>query len=149
MKPLIVGEAPGRKGRRAPVAGRCGLTLARYAGLSPRAFYRTFARTNVLPTWPGAAAKKGARFPAKGARINARAIAQREFWSGRTIILLGKRVARAFLCRPEYFVGQATGGAMLYVVPHPSGVNAWYNAAENRDRTSRFMRTVALLAREP
>lgn len=56
------------------------------------------------------------------------------------MLLLGYRVAAAFGVRREYFARQKIGTATAVVVPHPSGVNRWWNDSENVRRMERFMR---------
>lgn len=142
VRPLIVGEAPNRLGRSdRPIGGRCGDRLAALSGCSPAAFARAFDRTNVLYAWPGAAGK-GAAFPMTAARRRARAIRSR-FVRGRMVILLGLRTAAAFGVRVGYFEPVRFGQSDVVVVPHPSGINRWYNDAHNVRRMRAFMRSIA------
>lgn len=144
MRPLIVGEAPSRLGDPSkPITGKCGAKLAEFAGLTGPEFRRVFARMNLLQRWPGSAGK-GTRWDAAEARRLATEARRSRFVGRRTVLLLGWRVAAAFEVRVEgYFVQACCGGATAIVVPHPSGVNRWYNEPANRKRMVRFMRRVA------
>lgn len=140
VKPLLIGEAPGRVAGR-PLEGRCGERMAALAGVTPEAFYRATERRNVLDEWPGAATDKGARFPRLRASIAAgRLLAH--FSPDRLVLLLGYRVARAFGVKLRYFEEASILRARVYVIPHPSGVNVWYNDPANVRRAERFMREV-------
>lgn len=58
---------------------------------------------------------------------------EQEFWfSGRTIILFGADVAKAFGHPRLLLHPQVIGGATWRQVPHPSGRNLWFNDANNR-----------------
>lgn len=57
-------------------------------------------------------------------------------------MLLGRRVAAAFGVSAPYFSVARVAGAAVVVVPHPSGVNHWYNEPENVARMRRFMRAL-------
>lgn len=95
--------------------------------------------------WPGESHGKGAAFPIVAARVRAEAVARR-FVFDRAVVLLGKRAARAFGIRePEYFrpVSRMEWRATVFVVPHPSGVNRWYNERRNVRRMRRFMTAIA------
>lgn len=147
-KPLIIGEAPARTGDpRKPITGACGAKLAALAGLTEGEFRRRFARMNLLDRWPGAAPTKGARWDARAATMAARK-ARRRFINGRLVILLGWRVAATFrltadICEylQEYWLVRNGHilDARVVVVPHPSGVNRWYNDAGNVARMRAFM----------
>ena len=140
---MIVGEAPSRTGNpRTPITGRCGETLARYSGLSGPEFRRRFARANVLRFWPGESGAKGAAFPTAEATLRAHAMRRR--LRGRVVVMLGYRTAAAFRVRVRYFVPVAAFGGTVYVVPHPSGINRWYNDRGNRLKMRMFMRLVVM-----
>jgi uracil-DNA glycosylase len=145
MKPLVVGEAPGRRGGP-PLAGDCGQRLADFYGVSLRDFKRTFTCVNLLREWPGSAGK-GSRFPLAEAKVQAERIAARLPW-GRVVILLGRRVASAFGVKTDYFRRARIGKCiMVFVVPHPSRVNRWFNDPANVDSMRAFMRTMKPVSR--
>lgn len=151
MSVYIVGEAPSRSSDpRDPITGVCGAKLAAFSGLSLDEFRTTFERVNLLKEWPGVA--DGAKGTAWSAQLSVlamvRALSLMRNSPSSTFVLLGKRVGRAFgVERNEYFVRQKGFDDFhrheFVVVPHPSGINRWYNSEENTKRMRRFMRGVA------
>lgn len=144
----MIGQAPSRTGDPSrPCAGRSFERFARAAGAESRrevlAFFAHFERTNVLDVYPGGDGK-GDAFPLREAR--AAADAMRPGLDGRAVVLVGKATARAFRIRgPECFdwlTEEPAPGSCAVVVPHPSGVNRWWNETENRDRARRFFRVL-------
>lgn len=130
MNVLVVGEAPGR---------RSGGVLEGYerklSGLS------SLRRVNLVETYPGPAPSKGALFPAHEAARAAIRLDRRTD-RGTSFVLVGRRVAAAFgFRRHEYdmFDWFARGGRSFVVVPHPSGVNTWWNDPAHREIARRFM----------
>lgn len=69
-------------------------------------------------------------------RAEARAAAERtyaELWgSGRTVVLLGEQVRRAFGHPRLLLHPQENGGCTWRQLPHPSGRNLWYNDPQHR-----------------
>lgn len=142
MRPLIIGEAPARTGDpRKPLLGRCGNRLARLSGLDLQDYARRFARANVLEQWPGKL-DKGDAFDLPAARARA-AILRRRFRGGRLVVLLGHRTALAFGLRSAYLQRHRVSCANVVVLPHPSGINRWWNEPENVRRASSFLRRAA------
>lgn len=123
MGRTIVGQAPGRtRGEREALEGPCGDRFARLAGLGGVGELRARARlVNLLGEWPGRAGKGDA------------------FLAGE-VLLLGRGVARAFRVDSPFLEWRRVGGAVVAVVPHPSGVSRWWNCPENRARASAFLR---------
>ncbi|MEE8551572.1 MAG: hypothetical protein V3T08_10005 [Gemmatimonadota bacterium] len=112
---LIVGEAPGRRGSRNLVD-----MLYEKTGVRLRnATYR-----NLLNVWPGSLGK-GSGFPVERARDRARRFRIRSHVT--TVVIFGKRLAQAFDLSADYFEPVGRNGRRWIVVPHPSGVNAWWN----------------------
>ena len=143
MKPLIVGEAPGKNGDPSkPIEGRVGARLADCCGLTLDEFLAAFERVNLLDEQPQDSGK-GASFDVRQAGRVTREL-EKTFAPGQVVLLLGKRVARAFrISCAEYFDWFALNHAQACVVPHPSGVNRWWNEPENELQMRRFMRNVA------
>lgn len=142
MRTLIIGEAPARTGDpRRPLLGRSGGRLAALCGLELQDYRRAFARANVLERWPGRLAK-GDAFDLPAARQRA-ALLRRRFVGGRLVVLLGRRTARAFGLDSAYFLPQRVACANVVVLPHPSGVNRWWNEPKNLARAARFLRRAA------
>jgi uracil-DNA glycosylase len=139
LKPLIIGEAPGKSwDPNRPLEGRTGARLAACAGISFEEFLTTFDRVNLLDEQPQDAAG-GMTFNMKQAARVARVMEQR-FGIGQVVLLLGKRVASAFrLTSVAYFETFALNHARVTVVPHPSGANRWWNDPENEKRMHDFM----------
>lgn len=140
MKPLIVGEAPARTGDpMKPLEGPCGIKLAAVFGITYDEYLETFSRLNVLPEWPGRG-EKGDQFPMALAREHARQIVIEK----RTTFLLGKRVAQAFGFLPKarflsgYF--SPAGEWRIMIIPHPSGINIWWNDPANVRRAKKEAR---------
>ena len=138
---LLVGEAPKACGC-APLRGRVGNALIVASGLSRAEFDRVFVRTNVF-TVPQQSHGKGASFPMTAARVEAVRLQRR--CRARVVVLLGKRVASAFGIDPTYFEKSKIHSCDVFVVPHPSGINRWFNEANNRVRFSRFMRSIVAM----
>lgn len=158
---VLVGEAPNGAGEG---SGLDAYLLARAMGIGPtfrrdpRGCLRLMARAepdafqwacrtrhvNLLDSWPGRSSK-GSRFPiTPEVRKRAAALDFTRRWgpSPSGLIMCGRRVAEAFgekgaplfenLCEcPE---------RPVYAVPHPSGVNRWWNAPENRLLALDFLR---------
>lgn len=93
---------------------------------------------NVLDRYPGSEGPKGDAFPISWARRRARRLYPR--LRGRTVLLAGKRVATAFGIKSDYLRWEDhPEGFRVAVIPHPSGVNHWWNEPANRRRFRRFV----------
>lgn len=96
---------------------------------------------NVLRSYPGPEGDKGDAFPRQRAQR-----AARRLWGslrGRRVLLAGKRVGVAFGIREDYLVWTThEAGFDVAVIPHPSGVNRWWNEPANRRRFTKFVRDV-------
>ena len=151
-KLLLIGQAPGRGGDgQQALSGRAAALLANMAGIPREELLRRFDRHNLLDRWPGKSpAGKGDIFPASAARDAAdrikRTLRRRGVtFAGPTVLLVGKAVARAFgLRRPEYLTWYPGFEWCLKgaVIPHPSGINRWWNSSRNRRRASRFLKQI-------
>lgn len=107
---------------------------------------------NVLDHWPGKGVG-GDRFPMQEALKAARAKVD-QLRNRRAVVLLGNNVARAFGARqfryleyyemrhPDNFNDRVVD--LMTIVPHPSGVNRYYNSQRNRDIVSKFLQGLAL-----
>lgn len=135
----ILGEAPGFNGDPRLPLGGCrygsGKRLAKVIGMSQPVMRRAFTLRNLLDEFPGFSGK-GAVFPVKIARA---AVGDFQCEEDR-ILLLGKRLAAAFRLNVNYFEWVERDGKQYVVVPHPSGVNRWYNSPENRRAAREFFR---------
>lgn len=138
MKIVLVGQAPARNSGERAFDGRSGDRLATYMGLDDRhELLARFECLNLLGRYPGSAGPKGDVFPRARARGAARRLLGR--LEGRSVLLAGKNVAHAFGVRSEYLVwGDHPGGFVCAAIPHPSGVNHWWNDEANRRRFRRW-----------
>lgn len=100
---------------------------------------------NLLAEYPGPARSgKGDAFPRSRAAAGARRLAPS--LAGRRAVLLGRAVAGAFRLPGDVpfltWVEAEVRGVRISVavVPHPSGVNTWWNDAGNRRCARRFLR---------
>lgn len=129
MKALVVGQAPSRDtDGRQPFSGRSGANLASLLGVTQRDLARTVDLVNLLPRWPGKAGK-GDAFPAAEARAAAAmlaAVAPHD-----RVVLCGAAVVRAFGLRIDPLERVTRSGRVLLHLPHPSGVNRWWNDEAN------------------
>ena len=141
-RPAIVGEAPSRSSDPSrPLSGR-GFAdkIAALLGTTPGRYLRSFERAYLLDEWPGESSGKGSAFPLKEARIAAVALAPN--LSGREVIFAGRRVAEAFGFFEEYMVRKALWDFSASTIPHPSGVNRWWNDPGNAESVGMFLRAV-------
>lgn len=138
MKPLLVGEAPS-KNEVIPqtLGGRVGKRLAKFAGITIQEYLETFDRMNLLIERQDTA-EHGFQFDMQQAKENARNL-RLMFPERRRIILLGKRVAEAFQLPLIYFE-EMRADHIYTIIPHPSGINRWYNEPRNIAEIEHFMR---------
>lgn len=148
MKPLIIGEAPSKNEHPpSPIAGRIGRRLAKCAGMNFEAFLEHFDRVNLLEVRQDTA-EHGFKFDMGQARHNAVQLIPR-MMAAPYVLLLGRRVSAAFWLDAAYFTrirfprmvnGGVEEGAVVYIVPHPSGFNHWWNDPEHVRQAEDFMR---------
>jgi uracil-DNA glycosylase len=145
LKPLIIGEAPSKNedpARIVPIGGRIGRRLADCCGLSLEDFLNHFDRMNLLDARQDTK-EKGFEFDVAAAMRRATML-RSEWTSPRIVILLGSRVQQAFRFGqyPPFWPIALLNGVTVYVMPHPSGVNRWWNDLDNVLRASGFMRGI-------
>lgn len=143
-RPLLIGEAPARttpkdfppffgRERSAARLWEIGLRVSREAGRPGNV-----DAINLIPEWPGA------KWPVDVARGCARQLVFGKKLAGRKrVVLVGRRVARAFGIDDdrEWFKWfyLKTGDVMLFAtMPHPSGLNRWWNEPGNLDSAKLF-----------
>ena len=141
---LIIGQAPAQKDDPGnPLTGKTGLRLANYMDLHLEEFLTTFDRANLFDKYPGKNEKgKGDAFPIQQATINSfKLLRDNPPDNYRAMILLGKNVAKAFnLKDPEFLKWATTPQGLRYVVlPHPSGLNRWWNEKSNQKAALKFL----------
>jgi hypothetical protein len=144
-RPILIGQAPGpNTNPDLPLYPRPrqsgGGRLWALTGLTAQEYLRCFQRVNLLYTFPGRW-KRDDRWPRKEAAVAARAMLP--FLEGRTVVFVGRNVARAFEVdeREPWF----TWGRREYryvAIPHPSGRNHWYNRDDNRLISQAFWETL-------
>jgi uracil-DNA glycosylase len=146
MRALFIGQAPSKEtDGLEPFVGRSGKFLAALMGLTHEEMLEQHDFINILNAWPGAGSG-GDLFPIDEAKRKACELLPS--LNGRLVVFLGSNVARAFeLNKFSFFefyqllaLSQgSTTVASAAVVPHPSGINRWYNDHNNRETASRFL----------
>jgi uracil-DNA glycosylase len=145
----FVGQAPSRETEgKPPFVGKCGKFLAELLGTTQQQMLLDHDFVNVLDYYPGRGVG-GDKFP----RIEARNAAKHklELIRGRIVILLGNNVARAFGAKSfeygEWYMIKDDDGKVavdrMSVIPHPSGINRYYNDPLNRAGVSQFLKGLA------
>lgn len=139
MKPVLVGQAPSRSGNAsAPLtAKRVASRLSSCAGLSLEEYARAFDRRNLLDAWPGRSGK-GDNFPKNEARNSV--FLMMEGLRKRNVLFLGKQVAKAFGVFEDFLVEFEWNEGRAVVLPHPSGINLWWNSEANRALASDLLK---------
>lgn len=156
MKPLILGEAPGRPAIMGdppmpPLSSKVGVMLCDLAGLDRTydALTAQFDCKNLLEYWPGANGK-GSAFPMDEAYQAA--WARLDEWRGRVIVLLGARLRKVFYDgeQPKFYewIEWEESSAMIVAIPHPSGLTRNYNDPAERERAGRVLKEAIERARE-
>lgn len=141
FKPLMLGQAPGRLGDpKKPVRGSA-RALEIKCGLPCGYVKHTFDFFNVYHKYTGKNGK-GDAFPKylpKARRYELAKMMLKHSYS----IILGKTAASPLLGTIDYFhVLQHPTYGRVVVIPHPSGVNRWWNDKANVRKASVFMRKV-------
>lgn len=143
MRILVIGQAPSRTSGSRAFDGLSGDRLARHMGLCDReSLLNTLTCVNLLATYPGTGKGKGDAFPTHKARRSAcdllHSLANE---NDVRLLFAGHAVATACGVRRPYleWVMHPIGHECA-VIPHPSGINRWWNDEENRRRFLHFMR---------
>lgn len=98
-------------------------------------FVERTTHVNLLQAYPGAG-RKGSHFPTARGREAAEKLMSGDEMDGFGMVLLaGHRVSRSFGIRElVYFeTMMVSGGVEFVVVPHPSGVNRWWNPVAGKE----------------
>lgn len=158
MKPLLVGEAPNRSTSGMgypPLSGAPSVMVCQALGIALpdhhldrrgrilkayQEMRRLFDARNLLSRHPGL------RWPADEAREAARKI---ELYEYRAVVLLGRKVARAFGLRGDFF-GQTTleescRRTVVLFAPHTSRLSHLWNDAANVQRLGDLLRRAIAL----
>jgi hypothetical protein len=96
-----------------------------------------FHRLNLNARWIGRNGK-GDQFDFEEGAKRARDFLLRGY-AGR-VVLLGKSVARCFGLRVNFLEPVEMAGKRFIVLPHPSGINLWWNSKTNVSRARRALR---------
>lgn len=119
-----------------------GARLQRFSGLDKRTYLEVFDRRNVIG---------GQAWDAKLAR--SRAPALREELLGRHVVLLGAPVNSVMRGGTKYELARAFrwtpdgSGGWLALVPHPSGLNHFYNDKLNQELLAIFLQELVEYAK--
>lgn len=145
MKPLLVGEAPSKNEvTEQPLMGRVGRRMAALADLSYEDYLRHFDRVNLLHVRQDTK-EKGFEFDHAAAAVAAHQLfLDGTIKQGRVVLMLGWRVTRAFFSPYDkaYFERHDHAGVTFYAMPHPSGVNRYWNDLENCKKASEFVQQI-------
>ncbi len=136
---LFVGMAPGKNtDPERPLDGDSGRRLARLFGYD---HVHEFAdAVNVLEKYPGKKrAKKEDKFPMRRARRRAGCVSS-VFSKYKVVVVLGRGPSRVFDL--DWFRWSEVFGAQVTAMPHPSGVNRWFDHPKNKKKLARFRRSV-------
>jgi len=149
---VLLGEAPGnypkydhKRHALFPYPPRCaGARLKDLMGMSMGEYIR-LTRRNLLDFHPGFTGK-GAKFPIKVAREAVEAAGP--WMIGTNVLIVGKRLSRAFGYQDHDIMHWHHQKDFNFaIVPHPSGVNLWWNVEYNRNAGRVFLESVAEQAR--
>lgn len=144
QRPLLIGQAPGptgQPGERA-LSGRGGARLASIAEISLDEFLARVDTRNLLEEFPGRATR-GDLFPLTVARERAEIVKAQEA-EREVLIFVGMGVADAFDFDepPCTWRRIAFPRRRLGMIPHPSGLNLWYNDETNVRQARIFLREI-------
>ena len=143
---LLIGQAPSRTSQgKQPFSGKSGKRLAELAGISQKDLRRYFKMVNVLDYWPGRGGK-GDAFPT-GRQVPDRL--RKMVASYAATIFVGRGVAARFKFNaPQYLTWYACSprkSRTAAILPHPSGINRWYNDPQNLKDAQMFLRGIIWL----
>ena len=147
-KPLLIGQAPSRDtDGMPPFSGRSGKRIAMLMGISHDELRVRFALANILDSWPGKQGN-GDAFPLE--------LARKRGWQARTalkqrrVVAFGASVIKVLGYEPDDLMllrfayrEAGNGKTAIAYVPHPSGVNRWWNDPDNAKRAQQFLYKLA------
>lgn len=140
-----MGQAPSRTSQgKSPFSGKSGKRLAELAGIPQTDLNKYFKMVNVLEYWPGRSGK-GDAFPKGKVPDRLRKLVA----SHPATIFVGRGVADRFRFNPREFLKwypYPRGKRAAAILPHPSGVNHWYNDRGNVKEAEMFLRGIIWLA---
>jgi len=105
-------------------------------------YLKKYTRLNIFAKYQGRNPNnKGDRFPEYQAELNAKKMVNR--LKGERVVFFGRKPAKAFGLYHEFlkwFEGPAFTAA---IVPHPSGLNRWWNDPKNKKKAKKFLRQIS------
>lgn len=123
------------------LTGAVGVKLANMLGLERLEFLADYRRTNLNLMFPGKKGK-GDAFDRVGGEAAAKQLMEDPTLE--RFVLLGSEVCKCFGVPYEHLMVWEfpRPGRILsfFCLPHPSGINLWYNDPKNRDQASRNLR---------
>ena len=141
---LFVGQAQSRTtASKPPFSGASAKRLATWLGQTHEDFLESHDVMNLVVGWPGRA--RGVRGDAFDARAAGEA-ARLAPTAGRHVVLLGRAVAAVFgLDGHEPLSTVSSGiGTVFLLLPHPSGINRWYNEPQHVARARQALQDFVL-----
>ncbi len=129
---LFVGQGPSQHGDPwKPLEGIVAVRLAELLGIHPVNFIKKYARINLNTEWIGKAGKGDVFDVVEGRRAAKNLL----MGSWTHYVLLGRNVADCFgleIDEPlQMFCAEGADKHYL-LLPHPSGINRWWNDPEHR-----------------
>ncbi|MDE2096153.1 MAG: hypothetical protein KGL39_02835 [Patescibacteria group bacterium] len=114
---------------RLAVTGAVGRRLAWLMGVQfPRPFINQFNRQNLNARWNGKNGKGDSFDAVEGCTA---ALKMMDEMRGKKVVLLGLAVAKCFGVVGEWLATAEHSGVNFLVLPHPSGINRWWNEGGN------------------
>lgn len=114
--------------------------MAGLMGMDREVFLRSFRRARLFSKYPGPApGGQGDAFPMKEARRRARVLQDRLLSEADRVVFVGRAVSTAFGFSSPYLCWEKWQGRRAAVIPHPSGVNRWWNDADNTAAARAFL----------
>lgn len=133
---LIIGEAPAPNGDLM-FDGASGTRLCKLTGLRIEELHETFALINLLPEYPGP------KFPLKRGQEAADTLFRYRTWRGwEAVLLAGRSVAAScgVMFGTPFFLWFYSRETACAVIPHPSGLNRWWNDKSHWEEAEQFFR---------
>lgn len=146
--PLVVGQAPSVASRSEQAFdGPAGDRMAGVLGFNWRAHFECQNLLDFAPPRRVGEGRRGDEFDLELARPRARAMAV-NYGRSRALVLCGREVSRAFGVSDEpVLTWRRTDDLRAFiVVPHPSGVNHFYDSEENKERAQAVIGSLWRLA---
>jgi uracil-DNA glycosylase len=148
MTTMLIGQAPSKGTEdKTPFSGETGTRIAGMAKMPPSALAGHYALRNALDYFPGKEGKGDAFPPEEAKAAIERIVDQVKGTEVDRLIFVGRGTANAFALDVDHVGGYlawfrtaATGPRVwLAILPHPSGINRWYNDPQNRAAAALFL----------